>query len=163
MIPANHRSMARPASQAQICTAALYSVPGNCRCPKCNSPSEDRETNPTSAAVPPAASAAAVRCYDPPAADGGNNSETSRGSGSVDKAVISTAHFSRPTPDARFSVVAPGDTAADRGLTPFDPIGGLSDSISAAPYPAPKPLTAARFPVCHDHPGGGPFLQEPEA
>lgn len=152
MIPANHRSMARPASQAQICTAALYSVPGICRCPKCNSPSEDRETDQTSAAVPPAASAAAVRSYDPPAADGGIPINAADGGAS-----------SPPAPDARFSVVAPGDTAADRGLTPFDPIGGLSDSISAAPYPAPKPLTAARFPVCHDHPGGGPFLQEPEA
>jgi hypothetical protein len=36
MIPANHRSMARPASHSRICMAALYSTPGICRCPRCH-------------------------------------------------------------------------------------------------------------------------------
>lgn len=95
MIPANHRSMARPASHAQICTAALYSVRGVCRCAKCH---------PDATGVPSAPAAAAVRASDPPAADGGTSE--------------------LPTPDALFAVVAPGDPAADRSLTPFNPGGG---------------------------------------
>lgn len=126
--------MARPASHAQICTAALYSVPGICRCAKCH---------PEATGVPSTPAAAAVRSYDPPAADGGTSS--------------------RPSPDALFAVVASGDPAADRSLTPFKPIGGLSDDISVKPYPAPKPLAAARLPECHDQPGGGPFLPERDA
>lgn len=130
MIPANHRSMARTASQSRICTAALYSVAGMCRCPKCNPD-----------AVPPAASAAAVRVIAPPAADGGN---------------------SPLTPDAL--VVRASDPAADRNLPlSGDPVGGLFDEISAAPYPAPKPLAAARLPNRECSPGGGPFLQERDA
>lgn len=133
MIPANHRSMGRSATHSQICTAALWS---NCHCPRCHPVSE-------ATGVPPAPAAAAVRSYDPPAADGGT--------------------VSKPTPDALCSVVPPGDPAADRGLTPFTPIGGLSDQISAAPYPLPKPLAAARLPDSHDHPSGGPFLPERDA
>lgn len=130
MTPANHRSMARTASKAQICVAALYSVPGMCRCPKCNPDPAGNSSLPA---------AAAVRVIAPPAADGGN---------------------SRLTP-GDVGATSP-DPAADRTFPlSGNPIGGLSDQISAVPYPAPKPLAVAQLPNVSQ--GGGTFLQERDA
>lgn len=169
MIPASHRSMGHPASHVDICTAALWSC---CRCPKCNPSREDRETNPVSAGNSSLPAAAAVRVIAPPAADGGNSIPMCRGSGAAPAMATSTdGRCDEPYGDCPISQLTPGDV----GATPPDPaadrtfplsgtpIGGLSDQISAVPYPAPKPLAAARLPECHDHPGGGTFLQERDA
>lgn len=106
----------------------------NCHCPRCRPEIEDP-------AAPSRTQAAAVRVIAPPAADGGNS----------------------PTTPGDVGATSP-DPAADRALTPFNPVGGLSDQISAVPYPAPKPLAAARLPKSREcSPGGGSFLQERDA
>lgn len=65
-------------------------------------------------------------------------------------------------PSIGASGAAPLAPAADRGVSPFTPIGGLSPQFSAVLDPAPKHLAAARHPSRECYPGGGPFLQERE-
>lgn len=96
MIPANHRSMARPASHSTICMAALYSTPGLCRCARCN-------PEPNSGATGPAPDAAARSLNDP--TGGGTSSHPG---------------------DALVACQASPDPAADRNPSLSDaPIGGL--------------------------------------
>lgn len=73
MIPANHRSMARPASHSRICLAALYSTPGICRCPRCHI------EPPASGATGRAPEAAAVRQSGPFPSGGGTMNPRSGG------------------------------------------------------------------------------------
>lgn len=126
MIPANHRSMARTASKAQICVAALYSVPGMCRCPKCNPDPAGNSSLPA---------AAAVRVIAPPAAGGGN---------------------SRLTPGDATGAASPALAADRTFPLSGNPIGGLSHDISGGLCPAPETPAADRHPSLSDAPVGGP-------
>ena len=85
-------------------------------------------------ASPSRTQAAAVRVIAPPAADGGT-----------------------PTTPGDAGATPP-DPAADRTFPlSGNPIGGLSDQISAVPYPAPKHLAAVPLSNRECSRDGGPF------